>query len=251
MDVQRLVTKYKKLALAMAGHPSAPVGDSDRFYSEFEAKFRGSEEEIAKRLSGRYGKLLESHAKKTHRAIDLGCGRGEFLDLSRTKGFSTTGIDISERFVDRCRSKGHSTELGDALMQLKKIPSESADLVISMHVVEHCPFEYNLRVFKEAHRVLVAGGKLIVETPSLYSLWSGHRQFYLDPTHDKPVHPELLKFMCENSGFRQVELREFDPVDCPERPQLAKKSGPEIKSEFEKLERWLYGPMDLAVIATK
>ncbi len=250
-DAQRLVSRYKKLALAMAGQNDRHSVESDRFYSEFEAKFRGSEDQILARLEARYGKILESNSKNTHRAVDLGCGRGEFLDMARTKGFSTVGIDISKRFVDRCKSKGHHTELGDALFHLKRMPSESVDLVISMHVVEHCPFEYNLSIFKEAQRVLAKAGRLIVETPSLYSLWAGHRQFYLDPTHSKPIHPELLKFMCESSGFARVEIKEFDPVDCPERAQLSKKSGSEMKAEFEKLERWLYGPMDLAIIASK
>jgi hypothetical protein len=84
-----------------------------------------------------------------------------------------------------------------------------------------------------------------METPSLWSLWAGHRQFYLDPTHMCPVHPELVMFLGEYVGFCERTALWFDEVHHVERAQLSQYClEPSLREQFQKLEKWLYGPMD-------
>jgi O-antigen chain-terminating methyltransferase len=250
-QLQKFLSRYRKLADRMVNGGSVSVGLGEDFYLRFEDRFRGAPDKILTRLDDRYRKLISAVAKTTHRALDLGCGRGEFLDLARQTGFATVGADISETFVRHCIRKGHQATNMDSLSFLKRQADQSYDLVASFHVVEHCSMDYNFEVFRQVRRVLANGGIFIVETPNLFSMWAGHRQFYLDPTHERPVHPELMQFMCETAGFSRVDLMSFDEVEHPERARLSAKAPKDLQAEFIKLEKWLYGPMDIAIIAVK
>jgi SAM-dependent methyltransferase len=224
----------------------------EQFYNAFENRFRGSPEVITNRLRSRYELMLEQWKTTTEATfVDVGCGRGEMLELAYRLGFKTQGSETSSSLVEQCRSKGHDIKKADAVAYLRNLPSQSIDVIVSMHVVEHCPSDYNLQFIRESFRVLKNGGRLLIETPSLFSLWASHRQFYLDPTHEKPVHPDLLGFSCEYVGFRSVEKKGFDPVDCPERGSLQKEENKSKNTEASKVEEWLYGPMDMCIIATK
>lgn len=201
---------------------------------------------IEERLGSRYGERLLNHRRSFssgERVVcwDLGCGRGEFLKVAQDMGYMVNGIDGNREAIKLCKNAGYEVYCGDILKQMAKIPTASAYLVTSFHVIEHCPSQYFLEVFREAFRILGRGGVFVVETPSLYSLWASARQFYLDPTHDKPVHPELIKFMAEDVGFRNIEMLEFDKAEGPEIVAL------EGVKDIEPLSKWLYGPMDIAL----
>lgn len=177
--------------------------------------------------------------------MDLGCGRGEFLSIARDYGFTAKGIDFNKEAVARCVDQGFEVTCGDLLSSMTKSPNDSCQLLTSFHVVEHCSAKYVLEVFREAYRILATDGLFVVETPSLYSLWASARQFYLDPTHERPVHPEFLRFMGEDIGFRDIQLMEFDEAEGPD---IATFPGGD---EVEPLKKWLYGPMDLALVMKK
>lgn len=227
---------------------NADVGTSDpawhEFYQRFEARFRGSDELIRERYLTRYGEFLRVSVKGGV-LLDLGCGRGEFLDLAKSVGFKTQGIELSDAAARITAQKGHPVEQGDLLRFLERQSEQSFQAIVSFHVIEHCPAPYFWRVVREAFRALEPGGMLLIETPSLYSLWVAARQFYLDPTHVRPIHPEYLRFLLEDSGFQRVETRSFDSHLGPERAVLDR------GIEGQKLEEWLYGPMDLAVLGYK
>lgn len=221
----------------------------EAFYQAFELRFRGRPEDLTERLRDRYAGLLQNHFQSSgagvQRAIDLGCGHGEFLQVLSECGFWGLGIDFSTQAIETTRAKGLEAISSDTLRYLKRVPTGTISLVSCLHMIEHCDPEYNFFLVREVKRCLKPGGLLILETPSILSLWAGHRQFYLDPTHEKPVHPDYLRFMCQYHGFRETEIREFGDVEHPVRGHL----DPGDQEALKRWDKWLFGPMDLCCLA--
>ncbi|MGC9144443.1 class I SAM-dependent methyltransferase, partial [Hydrogenobaculum sp.] len=140
----------------------------DKFYKAFEEKFRGSEEEIRKRLEF-YTPLLkvyaEAYPSSKPKALDIGCGRGEMLSLYKDYGFEAFGIDINKEFVEYTKSKGFDVTYADALDFLKSQEDNTYDIISLIHVLEHLEFEYAFELYKEVLRVLKPGGSFLVEFP--------------------------------------------------------------------------------------
>jgi SAM-dependent methyltransferase len=254
---RKVARRLKSFAKDYSFVSDAAGSEWDAFYQRFEKRFRGAPELIEARLKSRYSGVLNTVKEKSKAfegglVLDLGCGRGEFLEIAQQLGFKTCGVDMSGAMVQETINKGHPATCSDVLKYLKAQAKDSATVISLFHVIEHCPAKYSWRLFQEVHRVLMPGGVFICETPSLFSVWASQRQFYLDPTHERPVHPEYMSFLAEDAGFSKVETLEFDEVESTERAKLAgvprdKKLG----EEFKKLEKWLYGPMDIAIVATK
>ena len=251
--LQALEGKWLKLSHVYSQNGEVENRIEDKIYKDFEINFRGSSELIIKRLKARYGALLKSivqEEKQQPTLLDLGCGHGEFLELGKEVGFATIGVDQSSEAVSTCKGRGHQMIQGDLLAALKDCNSNSLDLIGFFHVIEHCSADYTIKVFKEAWRILKSGGLFLVETPSLYSLWASSRQFYLDPSHTRPIHPDYIQFVAGSCGFKHGEVREFGKVEHPEACDFNKiilaLNNAEAAKEIEKLDKWLYGPMDLS-----
>lgn len=223
------------------------------FYRAFEDRFRGSFDTITTRLKNRYSSLLAPEAKGK-KALDLGCGRGEMSYMLASLGYETTGVDQMTQMLPDSYKNTHLLHFveADLLSFLLKQKSKSYDLICLLHVIEHCPKEYVYQTIKEIYRLLLPNGRLLIELPSHFSLWASQRQFYLDPTHLFPVHPDYLSFMLEFIGFKNIEPLCFDPVEDPQKANLEglfeKK---EINEAFKKLSDWLYGPMDYGFLASR
>ena len=188
---------------------------NDFFYRAFEDRFRGSRSLISARL-GVYQPFLRplADAFLTPKALDLGCGRGEWLKVLGDSGFDARGVDLNEDMLAACQERGLTGQLGDALSTLKGLPSESLALVSALHLVEHLPFEAAEILVQEALRVLVPGGLLVLETPNSENLTVGTSSFYLDPSHLRPVPAALLEFVAEYAGFcRSKVLYLQEPAD--------------------------------------
>lgn len=188
---------------------------SDDFYRALEERFRASREEIHSRLSGYrpfLQALLEQHPQP--RAFDIGCGRGEWLQLLGEAGFIAQGVDLDESMLAACHEAGLDASNQDALSTLQAAPDASYQLITAFHVVEHLEFDYLRALLQEAHRTLTADGLLILETPNSENLMVGTSSFYLDPTHQRPVPALFLEFLCQQSGFsRSKTLRlQEDPA---------------------------------------
>jgi SAM-dependent methyltransferase len=180
---------------------------NDSFYSEFESRHRGSRELILDRLSA-YLLFVRplSALQSPPRAVDLGCGRGEWLEIASAEGFEARGVDLDEGMLQSCFDRGLEAHRGDALEELQGLPDESVALVTAFHLVEHLPFAMVRELTSEARRVLVPGGLLVYETPNPENVSVGATSFYMDPTHDRPLPSELLDFAVENAGFARTKV---------------------------------------------
>ncbi|MBP1206776.1 O-antigen chain-terminating methyltransferase [Duganella sp. 1411] len=182
------------------------------FYRAFEDRYRGSRETIKQRLRAYEPFIAPLAGLQTRpRALDVGCGRGEWLELLGEQGFAAHGVDLDDGMLAACRERGLDVELGDAIDCLRRLPDASLTLVSAFHLVEHIPFELLQTLVAEARRVLLPGGLLIMETPNAENLVVGATSFYLDPTHLRPLPPQLLAFVTEYGGFprhKVVRLQE-------------------------------------------
>jgi O-antigen chain-terminating methyltransferase len=181
-------------------------------YLEFEGLFRGREAEIGERLAP-YLEVLSDRSP----VLDLGCGRGEALELLAAHGITGRGVDSSSEMIERCRQKGFDAEVGDVFDVLARVEAGSLGAVVSFHVIEHLPVRSLDRLVRLSWRALRPGGVLVFETPSPLSLVVGARNFWIDPTHLRPVHPESLRAVFELNGFNPVERLDLQPFPAEKR----------------------------------
>jgi len=177
------------------------------FYRALEERFRASREEIQARLAT-YRPLLEALLARHTRpqAFDIGCGRGEWLQMLGEMGFDAQGVDLDDAMLAACHEAGLNARNQDALSALQAAPDGYYQLITSFHVVEHLDFDYLQLLLKEAARALAPGGLLILETPNSENLMVGTSSFYLDPTHHRPVPALFLEFLCQQSGFSRCMI---------------------------------------------
>ena len=180
---------------------------SDDFYRAFEEKHRGPRELILSRLA--IYRPFISPLKTIYPAspaVDLGCGRGEWLELLPDEGFSPLGIDQDEGMLQGCHEHNLPAQQGDAVAYLATLADDSQTIISAFHVVEHIPFDQLRTLVSEALRVLKPGGLLIMETPNPENIIVATRNFYLDPTHQRPLPPQLLSFLPEYYGFARTKI---------------------------------------------
>ena len=232
---------------------AAQRGDID--YLEFEDRFRGSSDEIA----GRIAPYLE-HLRGRGVILDHGCGRGEALEMLRDAGVDARGVDSSHAMVARCREKGLAVEQGDVLAALERTLPTSLGGVLSIHVIEHLSPATLDRLVRLAWRALAPGGRLVLETPNPLSMVVAARNFWVDPTHLRPVHPETLEHLVRSAGFDPVERLELRPFPGDERlPELQVDAltpellplAYEMNLLRDRLDGLLFGAQDYAVIGTR
>ena len=186
-------------------------------YKAFEDLHRGSRELIKSRL-GVYLPFVEviksiyppapssSTATPAIEALDLGCGRGEWLELLKENGVSAEGIDLDDDMLSACRVQGLKVATGDAVAYLQTLPNNSRSVISGFHIAEHLSLEDLKIVVEESLRVLKPAGLLILEVPNTENLVVGTSSFYLDPTHQRPLPSQLLTFLTDYFGFARSKL---------------------------------------------
>ncbi|MFH8134999.1 methyltransferase domain-containing protein [Pantoea osteomyelitidis] len=179
----------------------------DSFYSSFENKYRGSRDSIKSRLKVyiKLAKILITHFPDSI-ALDLGCGRGEWLEMVRELGFKEIGVDLDDGMLNYCHELNLNVEKKDALEILASFPDDSVAIVSSFHLVEHIGFNNVNELVKQALRVLKPGGILIMETPNPENLIVSSNNYFLDPTHNNPIPRQLLSFLTEHAGFARTKI---------------------------------------------
>jgi SAM-dependent methyltransferase len=179
----------------------------DNFYSQFEQSFRGQRADIKERLkvyAPFVDPLVELYPDAL--ALDLGCGRGEWLEILSDKGFVMLGVDLDDGMLKDCRALNLNVKTQDAVSALQALDDHSVSIVSAFHLVEHIPFEVLRTLVLESHRVLKPGGVLIMETPNPENIKVGTSSFYLDPTHSRPIPPGLLSFLTKYCGFLHTKV---------------------------------------------
>lgn len=187
----------------------------DPLYIAFEDKFRGSRADIKQRQEY-YLPLVRDVIQNTQGiVVDVGCGRGEWLELLQENEFNAKGIDLNRLMVNESVKYGLDAINKDAIEYLKTLPKDSLSIVTGFHIVEHLPFEILISLFDEAFRVLKKGGMIIFETPNPENIMVGSCSFYTDPTHINPIPPVTLEFLATNRGFTNVNIHRLHPLKEP------------------------------------
>ena len=251
-DFQALRTRLQQLQEQVAQlDPNQAATDSgatvdDAFYVAFEQHFRGSESVIQERLAYYLPVLQDglSEAAGTATMVDIGCGRGEWINLLHQNGYSAIGIDTNADNISRCHEKGLQAICTDAIDWLRQAESQSLGLVSAIHVIEHLTLPQLNALLTEALRCLVPGGMIILETPNPENLITASHLFYTDPSHRNPIPPDLAQFLLRNRGFDAVEIHRLQPQ--PESALIDEDS-----EAARRLNQLLYGPQDYAVVACK
>lgn len=231
---------------------TAPSGSSDTaappasmpadLYVDFEARFRGSSEQIRERLAANLPLFVPLAHVSDAPVLDIGCGRGEWLQLLGEAGIAALGVDSNPSMVQQCREAGLQAEAGDALDHLQGLADNSLSGLTAFHVIEHVPLDVLIRLIDEARRVVRPGGLILLETPNPENLIVGACNFYTDPTHRNPLPPALMAFLLEARGFERVSIDRRHPADPALR--LPDDESPQSAT----LNRLLFGAQDYAAI---
>jgi O-antigen chain-terminating methyltransferase len=225
---------------------------ADSSYTAFENRFRGSREEIRDRQE-KDVTLFRDLAP----VVDLGCGRGEFLELLRVAGIEAWGVEGNANAVRECREKGLNVVQGDLVSVLQEREAGSLGGLFAAQVAEHLPPPVLSALLAEAHRTLRGGGRLVIETPNPASALSFHDVFIRDLTHERPLHPETMRFLAAAAGFTDVRIEMRNPVPEDVRLRLLPGAGlppPVIQvlnENVARLNALLFAPLDYALIARR
>ncbi len=191
--------------LAVAPAEAEPVRPQIDWLA-FAERFRGSREHVQERQ-----RIYVPRFAGCQAVLDLGCGRGEFLELTKEAGIPARGIDDNREAVALCRARGLEAECAEIFSHLAGLPDASLDGIFCAHVIEHLLPERVPELVRLAAAKLQRGGLLIFETPNPESLAIFATHFYLDPTHQHPVPPALMVFYLEEAGFGGIEVERFEP----------------------------------------
>ena len=227
----------------------------------FEDRFRGSEAAIRARLAD----FVPYFAGQSN-VLDIGCGRGEFLDLLRENGITAKGLDLNPEMVEVSRSRGLDATVGDARSYLRDLPDESLGGVIAVQVIEHLEPAYLTDMLGLAFDKVRPGGRIILETINPACWVAFFESFIRDLTHVKPIHPDTLQYLLQASGFSKVEIVYRAPI-APDgrlrrvtaRPEHFGDTAPDALTELvssfnsnvDRLNDRMFSYQDFAAIATR
>ncbi|MCU1490057.1 MAG: methyltransferase domain protein, partial [Acidimicrobiaceae bacterium] len=223
----------------------------DSLYGALEEVMRGTHEVVVERVRPYVEDIAVVGANGP--VIDVGCGRGEWLEVLRDAGVESYGIDINPVYEGLWASKSLDVRVGDVREHLEKLKPGSVRAISALHVVEHLPTDDLLEFLSLALRALAPGGLILLETPNPENLLVGAWSFYLDPTHRQPIPARLLAFFVGSRGFSDVQTRYLT------RPELAlvptpdpgKPWGQDVAPVVEAINQHLFAPQDYAVLARR
>ena len=259
-EVERVGRAGGEVTLTPAG-PSSPGASAQFQYIGFEDRFRGSESEIRNRL-----KDFVPYFTGQSNVLDVGCGRGEFLQLLRDAGVSAKGIDLNSEMIEICRSRGFDAESRDAVGFLQTVPDESLGGLVAVQVIEHLDPGYLTAMLGLAFDKLRPGARIILETINPTCWVAFFESFIRDLSHVKPIHPETLQYLLQASGFSNVEIVYRAPIEPAGRlkkvrplPEHFGDAAPDqltelvssFNSNVDRLNERMFSYQDFAAIATK
>lgn len=261
IELQRAVEQLSQAGPAVAG--AAPATSAERTasrnvtgatYVGFEDQFRGTRDEIRARLLD----YVPVFAGCTD-VLDVGCGRGELLDVFRAHGIGARGVDLNGAMVEACRERGLTADTADAIAYLDALPNESLGGLIAIQVVEHLEPPVLTRFLETAFLKMRPGAPLVLETINA-ACWMAFFETYIrDLTHARPLHPDTLKFLVQATGFSHADVRFRAPVTEADRlPRVPAPSDPTLaelaetlNAHADRLNGRLFSSMDYALVARR
>ncbi len=232
-----LVTAAAPAAPALQAAAPAALSFPPLDWMKFADRFRGSDQYVREKQ-----RFYVESFQGAPNVLDIGCGRGEFLELMREAGVPACGIDLGEECVATCRAKGLAAERADLFEYLTGLADQSLGGIFCAQVVEHLPPERVPEFIRLAQQKLARGGVLAIETPNPECLAIFATHFFLDPTHTRPIPPPLLVFYFEEYGFGSIEVHRLSP---------AVESMPEVATLPEAFRSAFFGGLDYAVLGKR
>ena len=206
----------------------------------FQGRF-GGDEPVIRQQSEQFLELFRGKRK----VLDLGCGRGIFLTLLKERGVGGYGVDLDAKMVAQARERGLDAFEQDALAHLEGLPAKSIDGVYARHIAEHVLPGDLVQMLRALRRVLQPGSPAVFITPNVANLSVGAHTFWMDPSHIRPIPPDLFKFYLEVEGFRGTGIRTFEPSA----QHLHEDFGdPKLRENARLLNQTLFGDRDYAVV---
>ena len=246
--LEQRLDKVKDLSVSLKSN------DPGINYFVFEERFRGPRAAIKQRQSA----FLE-YFEGCKNVLDIGCGRGEFLELLRENGIEAEGADMDEDMVKYCTSKGLKVTRADAISFLEGLEDKSLDGIFLDQVVEHLEPAYLVKMLELCYKKLNYGYNIVVETVNPLSLTS-FANFYIDMTHKRPMHPETLRYLLASVNFRDLDTKFFSPVPDDQRlKRLHIENGSNIENDIKEVYNYnvnllnniLYGSQDYMICGKK
>ncbi|HLG96853.1 MAG TPA: methionine biosynthesis protein MetW [Bryobacteraceae bacterium] len=189
-------------------HVAAPASGFDGIdWLRFADRFRGSEADIKQRQQ-----IYVTRFRHAAGVLDLGCGRGEMLEVLRDSGIPARGVDSNADSVAVSTAKGLDVEQADLFTYLGSLPDSSLGGIVCCQVIEHLPRERVPELVRLAHAKLRSGALFALETPNPECLAIFATHFYIDPTHRHPIPPALAGFYLEEAGFGRIEIERLSPA---------------------------------------
>ena len=242
----------------LAGAPPPEVAKAaeraaaDSHYTAFENRYRGSREEIRERLAP-YLEMLQAEGP----IVDLGCGRGELLTLLKSHGLAARGVEGNAQAVRECREAGLDVVQGDLVDFLRAEGDASLGAIVAIQVAEHLKPPVLQSMLREAHRALRPGGLLVLETVNPRSVIGFLEVYNRDLSHERPLHPDTLRFLTAATGFGDVRIELRSPVEPQDRLQsipadgLPAPAAQALNENVERLNALVYGPREYALLARR
>ena len=246
IEYERLIYNELKTVrqrlMAASGATAAPAGATSNTpiaidWLRFAERFRGSEERVRAMQSMYVQKFAGARD-----VLDIGCGRGEFLEAAREAGIGARGIDLNEESVALCKSKGLEAEVADLFAYLGALAGQSLGGIYCAQVIEHISPERLPDMIGMISSKMATGAVAAFETPNPECLAIFASHFYIDPTHTRPVPSSLLAFYLEEAGFGHIEVRQLEP---------AIESWPEIGELPQAFRQRFFGGLDYVLFARK
>jgi len=204
----------------------------DLFYFLFEQQFRGKSKIIKEWQKVYIDYVKTAFLKNQHKKwLDIGCGRGEFLELLKENEVPSIGVDINQVNIDICKSRGLNVEKIDAVKFLEKSEDNSFCGISALQVIEHFDTGTLKKFLVLCYNKLSYNGILILETVNIRNKIAS-KNFYIDITHKQPIMPEFLKMYLEYIGFNNVVVvyithekldKGIESFDCPDYALIAEK----------------------------
>jgi O-antigen chain-terminating methyltransferase len=225
---------------------SRPLEDS--VYTGFENRFRGREVEIRAQQEN-----FLAYFQPGKPVLDLGCGRGEFLELLKERDIEAEGLDLNEQMIAVCREKGLNCRKADILEGLSEYEDGSLGGIFSSQVVEHLTPVQLKRLVELAYFKLAPDSRLVLETLNPTSVFSLVQVYFLDLSHQQPIHPRALQFLLESAGFADVTISYSSPLEAEKLQALptTDETTEILNQNLDKLNQLLFAPVNFAAIGTK